>query len=193
MANLLFVSLIIVAAILLKITVKRVTVFEYEMGLKYTKGKFKEIIAPGQYWYTPIFSTIRKTDIRPRFVSITGQEVLSSDGVTLKVSLAARYQITDPNVAINKVHDYLEGLYLELQLALREIIGTATIDDLLENRDVFSKKLVALTEDKIQGLGLKLMSVNVKDIMLPGQLKQIFSQVVKARKEGEAALARARG
>jgi regulator of protease activity HflC (stomatin/prohibitin superfamily) len=179
--------------ILLKFGIKLITIFEYERGLKYFKGKFKEIIDPGQYWYIPFFSNIRKVDVRPAYVSITGQEVLSSDGVTLKVSLATKYQIIDPNIAIHNVQNYQEALYLELQLALREIIGNATIDNLLENRNEFSIKLMEMTENKAQELGLKLLAVNIKDIMFPGQLKQIFAQVVKARKEGQAALEKARG
>jgi regulator of protease activity HflC (stomatin/prohibitin superfamily) len=82
---------------------------------------------------------------------------------------------------------------LELQLALREIIGNATIDTLLESRNEFSEKLFELTKEKIKELGLELLSVNIKDIMFPGPLKQIFAQVVKARKEGQAALEKARG
>jgi regulator of protease activity HflC (stomatin/prohibitin superfamily) len=187
------VLLIIVALIYFKQPIKRITVFEYEKGLKYSKGKFDQIIEPGQYWYIPFFSSIQTIDMRPRFVSITGQEVLSSDSITLKVSLAARYQIVNPDIAINKIHDYQEAFYLELQLALREIIGSAAIDNLLESRNEFSEKLVELTEDKIKELGLKLLSVNIKDIMFPGPLKQIFAQVVKARKEGQAALEKARG
>ncbi len=181
------------AAIITGKTVRRVTIFEYERGLKYYKGKFKEIIQPGQYWYTPLNSDIRKVDIRPCVVPITGQEVLSSDGITLKISLAAKYQLVDPNIAINRIQNYQEALYLELQLALREIIGTSVIDDILEKRNEFSNKLMELTEGKIQDLGLELLSINIKDIMFPGQLKQIFAQVVKARKEGLAALERARG
>jgi regulator of protease activity HflC (stomatin/prohibitin superfamily) len=187
------VIVLIVLVILFKIGVRRVTILEYEKGLKYTKGKFKTLIGPGQYWYIPFFVIIQKIDVRPRFVSITGQEVLSSDGVTLKVSLAANYEITDPNVAINRVQSFQDALYLELQLVLREIIGSADIDTVLNNRDELSKKLAEMTEAKVQDLGLKLISVNLKDIMFPGKLKEMFAQVVNARKEGLAALEKARG
>lgn len=185
--------LILAALIYFKTLIRRITVFEYEKGLKYIKGKFDQILEPGQYWYIPFSSSIQKIDIRPRFVSITGQEVLSSDSITLKVSLAAKYQIVNPDIAINHVHNYQEALYLELQLALREIIGNAAIDTLLESRNEFSEKLFELTHEKIKELGLELLSVNIKDIMFPGPLKQIFAQVVKARKEGQAALEKARG
>jgi regulator of protease activity HflC (stomatin/prohibitin superfamily) len=173
--------------------VKRITVLEYEKGLKYVKGKFTAEIGAGQYWYLPFSTVIQKIDVRPRFVSITGQEVLSSDGVTLKVSLAANFEIIDANKAINKVQSFQEALYLELQLALREIIGSADIDTVLNGRNEISKKLMEAAEPKVRDLGLKLISVNLKDIMFPGKLKEIFAQVVNARKEGLALLEKARG
>ena len=173
--------------------VRRITIFEYEKGLKYTDGKFTAVLGPGQYWYVPFFVRIEKFDIRPCFVSIVGQEVLSSDGVTLKVSLAANYQIVDLNTAINKAQSYQDALYLELQLALREIIGSTDIDSVLKSRNEFSVKLVELTLQQVQDLGLQLNSVNLKDIMFPGKLKEIFAQVVNARQEGLAALEKARG
>lgn len=176
-----------------KLGLRRITVLEYEKGLKYAKGKFKSVMEPGQYWYMPYFTIIQKLDVRPYFTSITGQEVLSADGVTLKVSIAANFKIADPNIAINKVKSYQESLYLELQLALREIIGTADIDTVLSGRNELSKKLMEVTEPKANELGLKLISVNLKDIMFPGKLKEIFAQVVSAKKEGLATLEKARG
>jgi regulator of protease activity HflC (stomatin/prohibitin superfamily) len=188
-----FIVLVVVLLLLLGIVTRRITILEYEIGLKYTKGRFTTVMGPGQYWYFPFFVTIQQVDVRPRFVSITGQEVLSSDGVTLKVSLAANYEIVDPDVAINKSQNFQEALYLELQLALREIIGSAEIDKILESRNELSKKLAEKTEAKARDLGLKLISVNLKDILFPGKLKEMFAQVVNARKEGLAALEKARG
>lgn len=181
------------AIILVKVFFRRITILEYEKGLKYSKGKFRAVVGPGQYWYMPFFTIIQKLDVRPRFVSITGQEVLSSDGVTLKVSIAANFEITDPNIAVNKVRSFEEAIYLELQLALREIVGTAEIDAVLNKRNEMSKELMGITEPKVKDLGLKLISVNLKDIMFPGKLKEVFAQVVNAKKEGLAAMEKARG
>jgi len=185
--------IVVVVVLFLALAVRRITVLEYEKGLRYTKGKFTSVVGPGQYWYMPFFTIIHKIDVRPRFVSITGQEVLSSDGVTLKVSLAANFEITDPNIAINKVKSFQDALYLELQLALREIVGAVDIDTVLSGRSELSNKLMEITEPKVANLGLRLISVNLKDIMFPGKLKEIFAQVVSARKGSLAALEKARG
>ena len=186
---------LVVAAAMIAVwrLLRRVTVYEYERGLKYVKGVFKEVVEPGQHWYVSVFTTVRKIDVRPKFITLPGQEVLSADGVTLKVSLAASYEVENPNVAVNDVQDYEAALYLHLQIALRDIIGTATAETLLEQRETFGPRILEKTTEVAAELGLKLNVVDMKDIMFPGQLKQIFSQVVAARKEGEAALERARG
>lgn len=193
MEYLIAIAVVVGVIVLLRLGVRRVTILEYEKGLKYAGGKFESVLEPGQYWYMPLFTMIQTLDLRPRFVSITGQEVLSSDGVTLKVSLAANFKIIDPSVAINKVQSFQQALYLELQLALREIIGAADIDTVLNSRSEFSKRLMEMTKPKVKDLGLELSSVNLKDIMFPGKLKDVFAQVGNARKEGLAALEKARG
>lgn len=185
------VSAIVIA--LLRLTLGRVTVFEYEQGLRYRGGRYAGLLAAGRHWIYRPTTVIHKVDVRPKFVSLGGQEVLSSDGVTLKVTVAARYEITDASIAINKVENYQEALYVTLQLALREIVGQATIDEVLTRRDQFGERLKVLTTTEIETYGLRLLSVNIKDIMFPGELKKIFAQVVQAQKEGQAALERARG
>ncbi|MBF0227369.1 MAG: slipin family protein [Desulfobacterales bacterium] len=188
-----YILLVVLGIVIFKYYIKQIIVFEYEKGLKYVKGKFKGILEPGQYWYFNFMTSIIKVDIRPSYVSICGQEVLSLDGVTLKVTLVIQYQVVEPDIAINKIQKYQDAVYTELQLALREIIGNTLVDDLLEKRNEISKKLMEMREEKILSFGIKLLSVNVKDIMFPGSLKDIFAQVVKAKKEGLAALEKARG
>ena len=186
--------LLIVAGLggVLRYMVHRITVFEFERGLRYVNGRLTDVLGPGMYWFTSFNTEIRKVDTRPKFVSISGQEVLSADGVTLKVSLAAKYQVVDPAIAINQIEDCHQALYLELQMGLREIVGGAAIDDLLEKRSEVGARLLERKKAAATDLGLSLESVDVKDVMFPGDLKRIFSQVVKARKEGQAALEKAR-
>lgn len=189
---LIIVVVLLIIAVVLRYTLRRIVIFEFERGLKYVNGRFAGVLPAGIYWFTHFNTDIRKVDIRPVFVSVTGQEVLSSDGVTLKISLAARYRIVDPAVAINQIENYQQALYLELQMGLRELVGSATVDDLLEKRSEFGARLLEQKKPAAAQLGLLLESVDVKDVMFPGDLKKIFAQVVKARKEGQAALEKAR-
>ena len=185
--------IIAVAFIIYNFLCKKIIVYNYEKGLFYKKGKLIKILNTGLYRIFRSTSVIQKIDTRVRFITIPGQELLSSDSITLKVSLAAQYEIADPVIALTKVDNYLEAFYLTLQLALREIIGATTIDEILQNRKELPAKLMELTKEKAKTIGINLMDVNIKDIMFPGELKKIFAQEVEARKLGLAALEKARG
>ena len=189
----LLVAVAVVVLVAMARSVRRETVFEFERALRYSRGRFRDVLAPGVYWHVPRFTTLVKVDVRPRFMAITGQEVLSADGVSLKLSMAANFRVADPRKAINEVQSFDQALHVELQLALREVIGSADIDSVMQSRDLLSKKLHETTAPKAAALGLELTDVNLKDLMFPGKLKQVFAQVVNARKEGLAALERARG
>lgn len=184
--------LVVIALAAIMVRIRHVTIFEYERGLKYVDGRFRKLLAPGRHWFLGFFTTIHRIDVRKRYVSIPGQEVLSADGVTLKASIAAEYSIADPDVAVNKVQSYETALYVLLQSALREIIGTVEIEAALSARGDMAKRLHELSLAKAKELGLDLISVSLKDVMLPGKMKEIFGQVVKARLEGQAALEKTR-
>jgi len=172
---------------------KRFTVYEYQKGLRYRRGKLDGLLEPGLYWIYIPAETITAIDGRLRFVSVPGQEIVSSDGVSLKISIAAQYTVSDPVRAVNEVENYIDSLYITLQLCLRDIVQELAIDDIMASRSAISEKLMERSKDKAAELGLTLHSANVKDFMLPGDLKKVFAQVVNARKEGLAALERARG
>ncbi len=171
---------------------RSVTVYEYERALKYRKGRFVEVLGPGRY-RLPSYTEVRKADIRPAYITVAGQEILTADSISVKASVTARYEITDPVKALNDIQNYLEGLYLELQVALREIVGSVTIEEVLGGRAGFGKRLLQIAAGPADEFGVRVISVEIKDIMFPGALKQTFAQVAEARQEGLAALEKARG
>lgn len=187
------IGLLFIAARIARVRLVRVTVYEFQRALRYRKGRFLSVLGPGQYWILEPRTTVTPVDVRPNFITLMGQEVLTADGVLLKVSVAANYEMSDPQLAINGQANYAQALYLLLQLAVREVISTSEADELLENRAGFAEKIRTLAEPQVQRLGLKLLAADLKDLMISGDLKKSFAQVVKARKEGEAALERARG
>ncbi|MCE5200485.1 MAG: slipin family protein [Armatimonadota bacterium] len=172
---------------------KKIRVREYEHGLKYVGGRFVAILPAGDHWINKRTTNIEKVDTRLCAVSIPGQEVLSSDGITLKVSLAADFEISDPDTAVNKIQNYMNSFYLAMQVVLREVVGSSTIEDLLAQRSELSQQIFDTAGSEVEKLGLKLVSANIKDIMFPGDLKKVFAQAVKARNEGLASLEKARG
>ena len=171
----------------------RITVFEYERGLRFRRGRFNRVLEPGAYWYFPAFTHIQKVDIRPARVAVAGQEVLSADGVAVKASLAATYRIIDPRRAILETDDFRTAAYTEMQLALRAIVSETKVEDLLQQRAELGSRLKTIPAANLSAIGIELQDAALRDLTLPGELKKIFSQVVKARQEGLAALERARG
>ena len=193
----LYVLLLLVLALIGRSIYRRLmgklAVYEYQRGLLFRHGKFVRQLEPGAYrFYLPAYS-VQMVDMRITNVSLSGQEVLTADNVGIKVSLAAAFKVSDPYLAINNVLDYKQSLYLYLQLNLRDIIGGLEVEDLLSKRAEIGKQLMDLSKPQAEALGVDLLVVNIKDMMFPGELKNIFAQVVNARKEGLAALERARG
>jgi regulator of protease activity HflC (stomatin/prohibitin superfamily) len=172
---------------------RRVTVFEYQHALRFVRGKFAGVLSPGTYWIFSPLTSIQLLEARPRVITIPGQEVLSSDGVSLKVSLLVEARVSDPKAAILESASYEESLYAKAQAALRFAIGEKPIEEVLESRSVFSSQIQADLEPEARALGLELRSISIKDIMFPGSLKEAFSQPARAKQEAQAALERARG
>lgn len=194
----LLIAVLVIACVILGVKLfatiaKKITVWEFEQGLLYVDGKLEKIIPPGGHWICPLIHTVTRVDMRERSVPVVGQELLSLDNVGLKLSIAANYKVVDPKLATIKVDSYYSALYLVLQLELREIVGTLKIEELLEKRNQIGEKLLQACKPKAAEIGLELTSANVKDIMFAGDFKKIFGQIVKAQKEGQAALERARG
>ena len=110
-----------------------VTIYEFQRGLRYDRGRFTVVLEPGQYRILRRRTTIRTLDVRPHVVTVPGQEVISSDGVSIRVSLNAEYELADPEVAVNEHADYTAAFYASLQTALRDAIAAREIDDILES------------------------------------------------------------
>jgi regulator of protease activity HflC (stomatin/prohibitin superfamily) len=187
-------AIVLLAAILLlRRVLRRVTVFEYQRGLRFVAGHLQDVLGPGRYWQIGSKTRIDVLDCRPSLVTIPGQEVLTRDQVSIKISLLARYRIEDAKQAVLSAESYVDTLYGEAQLALRSLVGAASIEDLLENRAAIDGQIKDRVAPRVAELGLELLSLDVKDIIFPGALKDAFSQVARARQEGLALLEKARG
>jgi regulator of protease activity HflC (stomatin/prohibitin superfamily) len=183
---------VILAVLLARTLINVVTVHDYERGLRYRRGRFSGLVDPGTHFSLRPLSEVRVLDGRPAFLTIEGQEVLTSDGVPLKISLAARYVVGDPVAAVTGDQNFGRAIHLEMQLGLREVLAARTIDDILASRSAIGPAVLEKTASKLARLGVELLSVDVRDLMIPGDLKRVFSGVVAARKEGEAGLERVR-
>ena len=185
--------IVLVIAILLRPIVRVVTVYDYQRGLRYRMGRFSGLVDAGPHVSLRGYNEIHVVDGRPTSLTVPGQEILTADGVALKVSLTARYVIADPIAAVTGDQDHLRALYVALQAALRVAIAGRTADEVLAARGDIGPATGAAVASDLARIGVELLGVDVRDVMVPGELKRAFAGIVAARREGEAALERARG
>ncbi len=172
---------------------RRLTVMEWQRAVRYNRGKLAGVAEPGVHWYWPRRVVWNVVDMRPHLIVVAGQELLTSDAVSVKLSLAIRWQVRDVLTFVQSSDAPGQGVYIAVQLALRRAVGTVDIDTLLAGRDALGAQLLELAGPDCAAYGVELQDVGVRDVMFPGDLKRVFAQVVTARQEGLAALERARG
>ena len=157
-------------------------------------GKLDRLLGPGQhaYWRFNRNVVIEAVDLRLQTLEVTGQEILTRDKVALRLNLSAAWRFAEPLKAFMQLQKPVEHLYRELQLGLRAVVGTRTLDELLEDKAAIDQGVSAFARAKLAAFGLELEGVGVKDIVLPGEMKAILAQVVEAEKSAQANLIRRR-
>jgi len=169
-----------------------ITVMAWQRTLLFTDGQFTRVLEPGRHSYRKARTTLQTVDVRPRNIVVSGQELLTSDGITLKVSVLAVWHIADPLAYVTASAGADQMLYAGLQLAIRDAVAATTLDEALADRSRLSAGLVEAASTHIEGLGIELTSAVVKDLMLPGELRRAATETLLAREKGRAELERAR-
>jgi regulator of protease activity HflC (stomatin/prohibitin superfamily) len=172
---------------------RRVHIHETEIGLRYRRGRFEGLLEPGGHWLLGPGLRVERMDARRRLLLVGSQEVLTSDSVQLRLSGVVGFRVVDPARALHEVESYEQELHVATQLALRTAVGEATVEDLLEKRLNLGERLTQLLSERAPALGIEISEIDVRDVMLPGEVKAAFAEVLRARAEGRAALERARG
>jgi regulator of protease activity HflC (stomatin/prohibitin superfamily) len=157
-------------------------------GLLFVDGELVKTLSPGLYAYWKFNRAIKveQVDTRLTEMEVSGQEILTKDKVSLRVNLSAVYQIADAVKARKRLADFTGYLYRELQFALREAVGTRTLDALLGNKGELDRVIFEAVRDKAAAYGMVVAGVGVKDVILPGDMKDILNQVVQAEKAAQA-------
>ena len=162
---------------------------QFERGLKYAQGKFEGLLEPGRYAYCNhpgARIAVQVLDTRVQQLKIEGQELMTKDKVTLRLTLTAEYAPTDAATTVHAVADVKESLYLAVQLAAREFVSGVTLDELLEGRDTLTRYLEAQVLPRAEQFGVRVHRVGVKDVILPGEMKLLLNKVIEAEKAAAA-------
>ncbi len=168
------------------------TVEPHEAGLLVVDGELREVLKPGRYAFWQVGRTVRitKVDLRPQPLEVTAQEILTKDRVAIRVTLTAFYKVTDPVVAATSTADLSNTLYRLVQFAIREAVATRSLDDILAARDTIDNEVRAYVEHRAKALGAEVGEIGVKDVILPGDIRELLNKVVEAERLAKANLIR---
>jgi len=163
-------------------------------GLVFVDGQLLDTLGPGAYafWNFQKNVTVEVIELRVQSVDVSGQELLTRDRVSLRVNLAASMRVTDPVAARTKVAKFGDHLYRELQYGLRKVVASRTLDELLGDKASLDADIFAYVRGQVGGLGVEVLGVGVKDVILPGEMKEILNGVVQAEKAAQANVIRRR-
>jgi len=160
----------------------------YQKGLLYIVGKFEKILDPGvyYYWKSEALVAVKTIDTRLQNMEVSGQELLTKDKAGIRVNFTAQYQVTDIEKALIDTKDYEKQLYTTLQLALREYISSMTLDQMLASKEAMGPYIVGRSQEAAAKLGITITAGGIKDVILPGDVKDIMNQVLIAQKKAQA-------
>ncbi|MFI5192406.1 MAG: slipin family protein [Chitinophagales bacterium] len=168
--------------------IRSFTVENYEKALLFADGRFVQMLSPGVYnwWKNNIPIQVGKVDTRQLQLEINGQEILTKDKAALRVNAWAKYQVLDIEKALLQNKEYDKQLYIAFQLALREYIAGFGFDDLLEKKETIAPFILQSVKQNAAALGVEVMGFGIRDIILPGDVKEIMNQVLVAEKKAQA-------
>lgn len=157
-------------------------------------GKLDRVLEPGLYAFFLGLGrrTFKQVDTRETGLDVTGQDIMTRDKVTLRMNLLVNFKITDVVKAAVDVSDVHQAVYREAQLALRAAVGVRQLDELLADKESVGEEVRDVVRKRAENFGVTITSIGVRDIILPGDMKQLLNQVTEARKEAEANLIRRR-
>jgi len=167
---------------------------EGHVGLLYIDGELTRSLTPGFHAFFAVERevSVELYDTRVQTLEVSGQEILTKDKVSLRINLTATYQLTDVEKAVRETKDPLDHLYKEVQFGLRGAVGTRTLDALLEDKAVIDQSVADHLKARFEVIGVTVKSVGVKDIILPGDMKELLGKVVEAEKAAQANVIRRR-
>ena len=167
--------------------VTEAVVENHEAGLLYVEGRLVERLAPGRhaFWTVGRKIEVKRLDLRPQAVEITAQEMLTKDRIALRVTLTAFRRIVDPERVVAVGADVDAWLYRLVQFAIREAVAGRTLDEVLSAKAALDAELRAYVRERIAADGVEVTELGVKDVILPGEIRELVNKVVEAERVGE--------
>ncbi|HYY88021.1 MAG TPA: slipin family protein, partial [Chloroflexota bacterium] len=183
--------LVVLGFLLATSTIKIVQ--EYERGVIFRLGRLVGARGPGLFLLIPWVERMRKVDLRIVTLEVPAQEAITRDNVTVKVNAVVYFRVVDPEDAVVKVLDYMRATSLIGQTTLRSILGQSDLDHLLSERDKINAELQQVIDQQTNAWGVKVTSVEVRDLELPQSMQRAMARQAEAEREKRAKIIHAEG
>ena len=186
-----FIVLIVIIIYFLTATLK--VVQEYERGVVFRLGRFAGARGPGLIILIPVLERMVKIDLRTITMDVPVQDIITRDNVTVQVNAVAYFRVVDPGRAVVSVADYVRATSQIAQTTLRSVLGQAELDELLSERERINERLQQIIDEQTEPWGVKVATVEVKDVELPEKMKRAMARQAEAEREKRAKVISASG
>lgn len=166
---------------------------EYERGVIFRLGKLFGAKGPGLIFLIPVVDRMVKMDLRVVTIDVSKQEVMTRDNVPATVDAVVYFRVIDPIAAVVKVENFWKATSLIAQTTLRSVLGQAELDELLSHRDKINQTLQEIIDRQTDPWGIKVTSVEIKDVSLPEGMKRAMAKQAEAERERRAKIVNAEG
>lgn len=190
MGGLVFLGLIVVGAL---VYLSAFSIKAYERGVLFRFGVFKGVRTPGLNFIVPLVDELIRVDQRVITMDIPPQDIITRDNVSIKVNAVLYFRVMDPSQAVLTVENYLYATSQIAQTTLRSVCGEAELDDLLAQRDQINHRVQEILDRHTDPWGIKVSSVEVKDIDLPQEMRRAMARQAEAERERRAKIIQAEG
>jgi regulator of protease activity HflC (stomatin/prohibitin superfamily) len=168
-------------------------VSEYERGVIFRMGRLVGARGPGLFVILPIIDRMVKMDLRTVTMDVPSQECITRDNVTVKVNAVIYFRVVDPENAVTKVIDHFRATSQIAQTTLRSVLGQSMLDELLSEREQINAKLQKIIDEQTEPWGVKVSTVEVKDVELPQSMQRAMARQAEAERERRAKIINADG
>lgn len=185
------IPLLIIIGIVLLVSIRQVN--EYERGVKFTLGRFSSVAHPGWRLVVPVFQSMQKVDLRLRTVDVPSQESLTKDNISVGVNAVLFFKVVDAQKAIINIENFFYATSQLAQTTMRNVVGEVTLDNLLARREDLSEKIKKIVGEMTKGWGIDVVNVELKDIIIPDDMKRTIGREAEAERERRAVIIKAEG
>jgi len=189
LGTLIWVAIVII--VLLLITIRQIT--QYQRGVKFTLGRYVGTLNPGWRMIIPIFQSLKKVDMRVKAVDVPYQESMTKDNIPVKINAVIYYKVVSAEKAVLEVENFFYAVSQLAQTTMRNVVGEVDLDQLLSQRQTISEKIKSLVDAATDPWGIKVNSVDLKDVILPEDMKRTIAKQAEAERERRAVVIKAEG